>query len=118
MTSLPEWLPGKWTLTHRTATASGQTTDFPLGAGAVQIATSLEFAQGSSAYEYSGGPVPPGTNEVAVEDDVVRIKLWPTTVPSLPATVAVSPDGIVVEFRQTIWGDKPSDFKAYYKRMS
>jgi hypothetical protein len=116
MTKLPEWLPGKWALTHHTATTAGQTSDFPLGTGGIQIATSLAFTQGSSTYEYSGGPVPGGINEVAVDSDVVRIKLWPTNVADLPATITQSPEGMVVEFRHTIWGGMPSDFKAHYKR--
>jgi hypothetical protein len=43
--------------------------------------------------------------------------LWPTTDLSLPAMVAKTPEGIVVNFSQTISaGGGPSEFKVYYTR--
>ena len=113
---LPEWLPGKWALAHHTMTHVGQTSDFPAGTGVIQIAMSLTFTQGRPTYKYSGGPVPLGKGKVTVQDGGVHIGLWPTNVPSLPATVAKTPEGIVVNFSHTIYSDGPSEFKVYYTR--
>ncbi|MBV8236425.1 MAG: hypothetical protein JO075_12055 [Acidimicrobiia bacterium] len=113
---LPEWLPGQWDLAHHTMTMGGRTSDFPAGTGVIQIATSLTFMQGSPNYEYSGGPVPLGKGKVTVKDGVVNIGLWPTNVLSLPAMVAKTPEGIVVNFSHTIYSGGPSEFKVYYTR--
>lgn len=113
---LPGWLPGKWILSHHTMTDAGHTSDFPAGTGMIQIATTLTFTQGSPDYDYAGGPVPPGKGKVSVRSGAVRITLWPTNVFSLPATVAKTPEGIVVEFSNTIHGNEPSKFQAFYKR--
>ena len=93
---MPGWLPGKWILSHQTMTHAGQTLDFPAGTG--QIATTLTFTQGSPDYDYAGGPVPPGKGKVLVSRGAVRVTLRPTNVISPPATVAKTPEGIVVEF--------------------
>ena len=112
--TLPDWLPGKWALTHHTMTYAGQTTDFPEGTGVIQVATTLAFTQGSPTYDYAGGPVPPGKGTIAIRDGAVRITLWPTNVPSLPATIARTPEGIVVEFTHTIYGGGASNFRVFY----
>lgn len=113
---LPGWLPGKWILSHHTMTQAGQTSDFPAGMGVIPIATTLIFTQGSADYDYTGGPVPPGKGKVSVRRGVVRATLWPTNALSLPATVAKTLDGIVIEFSLTIYGNEPSKFQAFYRR--
>jgi ribosomal protein L24E len=113
---LPEWLPGQWDLASYDITHGRRTPDFPFGTGALPLAASLTFTQGGSTYEYSGDPVPPGEGKVTVKDGVVNIGLWPTNVSSLPAMVAETPEGIVVNFSHTIWGNEPSEFKVYYTR--
>ena len=116
MLELPNWLPGQWRLTQFTVTNQGETLTFPAGTGPIQMAMSLAFAGGAATYDYAGGPVPVGRGEiVSAGEDAVRIALWPTNVPSLPATIARTATGIVVEFSHTIWGNQPSDFKAFYE---
>ena len=115
---LPEWLPGQWDLAYHTMTIDGQTCDFPAGTGVIQIATALTFTQGRPTYGYSGGPVGLGKGKVTVKDGVVNIGLWPTNVLSLPAMVAKTPEGIVVNFSHTISGREPSEFKVYYTRAA
>ena len=112
---LPGWLPGKWILSHHTMTDAGQTSDFSVGTGVIQIATTLTFTQGSPDYDYAGGPVGTGKGKVSVGRGVVRVTLWPTFVDSLPATVAKTPEGIVVEFSATAHGNEPSKFQAFYE---
>ena len=75
MTPLPDWLVGKWVLTHHTMTDAGQTSDFPVGTGVIQIATSLDFTQDSPTYAYSGGPVPPGLGAISIKQGTVHIAL-------------------------------------------
>ena len=114
--ALPEWLPGKWDLAHHTMTHVGHTSDFPAGTGVIQIATSLTFRQGSSTYDYWGGPVQAGKGKVTVKDSVPNVELWPTNVFSLPARVSKSDTGIVVTFSHTIYGGGPCEFEVYYSR--
>jgi len=112
---LPDWLLGRWVLNEWIVTHQGNTTTFPAGAGPIQIALTLAFARGSTTYEYGGGPVAADWGEiVSAGSGSVKIGLWPTNVPSLPATIAPTAKGIVVEFSHTIWGNEPSDFKAFY----
>ncbi|MBV8311746.1 MAG: hypothetical protein JO344_15290 [Planctomycetaceae bacterium] len=115
-TQLPDWLPGQWSLTEYSVTFQAKTTTFPAGTGPIQMAMTLAFMQGATTYDYAGGPVPPGEGDiVSADESLVSITLWPTNVPSLPATIARAAKGIVVEFSHTIWGNEPSDFKAYYE---
>lgn len=89
---------------------------FPAGTGPIPMAMTLAFTRGATTYDYAGGPVPPGRGEiVSAGEDAVRITLWPTNVPSLPATIARMAQGIVVEFAHTLWGNEPSEFKAFYE---
>ena len=78
----------------------------PLHRGKViPIATTLTFTQGSPDYDYAGGgPVGTGRGEVgSAGDGLVRITLWPTRALPLPATIARTAQGIVVE-SSMIWG--------------
>ena len=97
--------------------------DFPAGTGVIQIATALTFTQGRPTYWYSGGPVGLGKSKVTVKDGVVNIGLWPTNVESLPAMVAKTPEGIVVQVSISQIGESlrsggPSEFKVYYTRAA
>jgi hypothetical protein len=113
---LPDWLPGRWRLTEWSMTDQGEITTFPAGTGPIQMALTLAFTRGATTYDYAGGPVPPGRGEVvSAEESSIRITLWPTNVPSLPATIARTAKGIVLEFSHTIRGNEPSDFKASYE---
>lgn len=80
------------------------------------MALTLAFTRGATTYGYAGGPVQQGRGEVvSAGDGSVGITLWPTNVPSLPATVTRTAKGIAVEFSHTIWGNEPSDFEAFYE---
>jgi hypothetical protein len=112
---LPGWLPGSWMLSELSVTTQGSTMNFPPGTGPIQVATTLAFTQGSTTYDYEGGPVGRGSREiVSTDEDKIRIMLWPTNVLSLPAEIARTTNGIVVMFSNTVWGNELSDFKAFY----
>jgi hypothetical protein len=77
----------------------------------IPVATTLTFTQGSPTYDYAGGPVPPDKGTIALRDGVVRIWLWPINFSCLPATIARTPEGIVVEFSFPLYGGGPTDFR-------
>ena len=91
---------------------------FPAGTGAFQIAASLTFTQGRPTYGYSGDLVPPGKGKVTVKDGVVSIEIWLMLAPPLPATIAKTPEGMVVSFSLPIPGGRPTEYKAYYTRAA
>ena len=95
-------------------TDAGRTSDFPLGTGVIQIATSLVFTQDSPTYTYSGGPVPQGLGAISIKQGTVHIALWPTNVFDLPAKIEKTLEGIVVEFSHKLHSDGPTIFKAFY----
>ena len=113
---LPDWLPGRWRLTEWSMTDQGEITTFPAGTGPIQMALTLAFTRVRHDLRLRGRTGPAGPGEVvSAEESSIRITLWPTNVPSLPATIARTAKGIVLEFSHTIRGNEPSDFKASYE---
>ena len=113
---LPDWLPGQWRLIEYSTTYQGRTDTLTEGTGPIPMAVTLAFTQGGTTYDYAGSSIGTGRGEVVTAGDGwVRITLWPINVPSLPATIARTAQGIVVEFSLTIGGNEPCEVKAFYE---
>ena len=120
---LPEWLPGQWDLASYDITNGRRTPGVPWVIGSNLIPPSLTFMQDSSTYsidyessDFPGGNLPSTEGAVTIKDGVVRIKIWPSIVPPLPATIAQTPEGIIISFSLPNPGGRPTEYKMNYTR--
>ena len=120
---LPEWLPGQWDLASYDITNGRRTPGVPWVMGSKLIPPSLTFMQDSSTYsvdyesdDFPGGNLPSTEGAVAVKDGVVRIKIGSMIAPPLPATIAQTPEGIIISLSLPNPGDRPTEYKMSYTR--